>query len=170
MIELSVIRDLVAIFGVITGFSYYVLTVKNAQRNQQQQLETRQAQLFSQYHLRFNEDFDKYNNIAMIWEYENLDDFNTKYGRIENPALWGDFLRLTSFLEGLGVLVKRDLTSIELVNDLMSGFIVRFWEKYKPYTMEIRSRYNWPNAYEHIEYLYNQIKPMYDKQHPELTT
>ena len=46
MIELSVIRDLVAIFGVIAGFSYYVLTVRNAQRNQQHQLETRQAQLF----------------------------------------------------------------------------------------------------------------------------
>ena len=30
MIELSVIRDLVAIFGVIAGFSYYVLTVRNA--------------------------------------------------------------------------------------------------------------------------------------------
>jgi hypothetical protein len=39
MIELSVVRDLVAIFGVIAGFSYYVLTVRNAQRNQQHQLE-----------------------------------------------------------------------------------------------------------------------------------
>jgi hypothetical protein len=30
MVELSVIRDLLAIFGVIAGFSYYVLTVRNA--------------------------------------------------------------------------------------------------------------------------------------------
>ena len=30
MIELSTIRDLVAIFGVVAGFSYYVLTVRNA--------------------------------------------------------------------------------------------------------------------------------------------
>jgi hypothetical protein len=161
MVELSIIRDLVAIFGVIAGFSYYVLTVRNAHRNQQHQLETRQAQLFSQYHLRFNEDFDKYNKIVMDWEYENVDDFDSKYGRVENPVLWRDFLKLTSFLEGLGVLVKRDLTSIELVNDLMSGFIVRFWEKYKPYTLEIRTRYDWPNAYEHIEYLYGQIEPLH---------
>ena len=52
MIELDVIRDLVAIFGVIAGFSYYVMTVRINQKNQelmlkaqQQQLETRQAQL-----------------------------------------------------------------------------------------------------------------------------
>ena len=32
MIELSVFRDLVAIFGVIGGFSYYFLTVQNANK------------------------------------------------------------------------------------------------------------------------------------------
>jgi len=47
MIELSVTRDLVAIFGVIAGFSYYVLTVRNQNR-------TRQAQLFMQMYNRWN--------------------------------------------------------------------------------------------------------------------
>ena len=42
------IRDLVAIFGVIAGFTYYVMTVRNSQRMQQMTLETRQAQLFMQ--------------------------------------------------------------------------------------------------------------------------
>jgi hypothetical protein len=46
MIELSVVRDLVAIFGVIAGFIYYVLTVRDNQKNQQMQLETRQAPAF----------------------------------------------------------------------------------------------------------------------------
>ena len=48
MVELSVVRDLGAIFGVIAGFTCYVLTVKNKQENQRQQLETRQAQLYMQ--------------------------------------------------------------------------------------------------------------------------
>ena len=38
MIELSVIRDLVAIFGVIAGFTYYVLSVRNANRSRQTQI------------------------------------------------------------------------------------------------------------------------------------
>ena len=61
MIELSIIRDLVAIFGVIAGFSYYVLTVRANQRNQelalkaqQLQLETRQAQLLMQVYNKFD--------------------------------------------------------------------------------------------------------------------
>jgi hypothetical protein len=32
LVELSTIRDLVAIFGVVAGFSYYVLTVRNAKK------------------------------------------------------------------------------------------------------------------------------------------
>jgi hypothetical protein len=43
MIELGMIRDLVAIFGVIAGFSYYVLIVRNTQRS-------RQAQMLMQLH------------------------------------------------------------------------------------------------------------------------
>ena len=41
MIELSVIRDLVAIFGVIAGLTYYMTTVRNQNR-------TRRAQLYMQ--------------------------------------------------------------------------------------------------------------------------
>jgi hypothetical protein len=48
MIEISMVRDLVAIFGVLAGFTYYVLTVRNSQKMQKMQLETRQAQLFMQ--------------------------------------------------------------------------------------------------------------------------
>ena len=46
MVELSLIRDIVAIFGVIAGFIYYVLTVRATHITQKHQLETRQAQLY----------------------------------------------------------------------------------------------------------------------------
>ena len=45
MFELSIIRDCIAIFGVLAGFSYYVLTVRANQRNMKQTLETRQISL-----------------------------------------------------------------------------------------------------------------------------
>ena len=48
MIELSTIRDLVAIFGVIAGFTYYVLTVRNTQKNLEMSLKSRQTQTFLQ--------------------------------------------------------------------------------------------------------------------------
>jgi hypothetical protein len=67
MIELSTIRDLVAIFGVIAGFSYYVITVRTNQRNQQNQLETRQAQLFWNIY----DKFETRENSERFFEYIN---------------------------------------------------------------------------------------------------
>ena len=76
MIELSVIRDLVAIFGVIAGFSYYVLTVRNAQRTrdltlkaQEQAVETRQLQLFMQLYEKTlaKENWAAYQEILNEW-------------------------------------------------------------------------------------------------------
>jgi hypothetical protein len=34
--------------GILVGVFYYIMTLRNSQRTQQQQLETRQAQLFMQ--------------------------------------------------------------------------------------------------------------------------
>ena len=79
MIELSVIRDLVAIFGVLAGFSYYILTVRNAQRNQRMQLETRQTQLYMQlFKELYTPEFWKlYLELSRI-EWENLEDFRRR--------------------------------------------------------------------------------------------
>ena len=49
MIELSVIRDLVAIFGVITGLSYYIMTVRNTRK-------AREAQVYSTIMDKFTDD------------------------------------------------------------------------------------------------------------------
>ena len=61
-----------AIFGVLAGFTYYVITVRNAQRvreltlkAQEQSLETRQTQLFMQIYSEisskdFQADFDEF--------------------------------------------------------------------------------------------------------------
>ena len=46
LVTFQVVRDFIAIFGVIAGFSYYVLVVRNSQRMQKQMLETRQLQLY----------------------------------------------------------------------------------------------------------------------------
>src|SRR4030066_2315537 len=96
MIELSTIRDLVAIFGVVAGFSYYVLTVRINQRNQelslkaqQQTLETRQAQLLMSLYQRWQEpEFQDAFYELLSWEWRDYDDFWEKYGWASNPDKW----------------------------------------------------------------------------------
>lgn len=169
MIELSVVRDLVAIFGVIAGFSYYVLTVRNNQKNQRQQLETRQAQLFMQVYNRFNEKsfVNQINDIRYRWEFSDVDDFFSKYGTFENPEAWDMYISVIYFFEGLGVLIHKKLINPEIVDDLMSGVIISIWEKYGPMIVGLRERLDMPAGAEWFEYLYHQIKSIYMEQHPE---
>ena len=41
--------------GILVGIAYYIMTIRNQQKNQDMQLETRQAQLFMQIYNRFND-------------------------------------------------------------------------------------------------------------------
>jgi hypothetical protein len=77
-------------------------------------------------------------------------------------------VKVNAYLEGIGVLVKRGLIEPSLVDDLMSSIVVGYWEKYRPYLLETRVRRNQSMMGEYIEFLYGQIKPIVESQHPEL--
>ena len=66
MIELSVIRDLVAIFAGIVGLSYYIMTVRH-------QNSSRKAQLFIEMYQDFKRpDVQKaFNDIVNVWQWES---------------------------------------------------------------------------------------------------
>ena len=76
---LQVVRDLVATFGVIAGFTYYVMTVRNSQRMQKVQLDTRKAQLYMQLFMRItSEEFMKKSLDLLKLEYDNVGEFMEK--------------------------------------------------------------------------------------------
>ena len=158
-----------AIFGVIAGFTYYVLTVRNSQRMQKMTLETRQAQLFMQIYSQWNSmEMGRNYQRIMDMEWTDYDDFLEK--RDANIESKTGFRTVARFFEGIGVLVHRGLIDVTFVDDLMSGATMRYWEKLAPTVKEARIRDNWPQLVEWIEYLYNQIKPIVEEQHPELKT
>ena len=165
MVELSTIRDVVTIVGVIAGFSYYVLSVWNQNR-------TRQAQLFMQIFDRLNakESRKQLGEFIWVWEWTDFDDFWDKYGPVGNIDDWASFNSFNVYYEGIGVMIKRGLIDPTFVDDIMSGEIIRVWEKFEPVVIEWRKRQNWPQAFEWNEYLYNEIKSIVEQQHPELAT
>ena len=165
-ITLSMIRDVITIFGVIAGFSYYVLTVRNSRKTQKHQLETRQAQLFMQMYNRWNTlEMRTQFDLVMASEWKDYDDF-VDYSR-DREYMTGFYI-VAGFIEGIGVLVNKGLIEAGLVDDLLSGSLMRYWEKLEPVVFEIRARRNWPQYGEWGEYLYCQIKSIYEQQHPEL--
>lgn len=159
---------------VISGVSvsvaaiYYILTIRTTLKNRQTTLETRQAQFFIQLFDNFHqtEFFDKFTDIVS-WKWKDYDDFMEKYGPRENPKAFNSMGSVAAFFEGIGVLVHRNLIDVNLVAELMSRHIFMFWEIIGPISKEMRRSLQLPIDV-WIEYLYNEIKPIVEKQRLEL--
>jgi hypothetical protein len=153
MIEISVIRDLVAIFGVIAGFTYYVLTVRNAQKGQRTADETRQLQTVMQLSSMASYEGSKIYIELLNMEWNDYEDFERKYGSDTNTdnfakrqAIWRNF-------DALGLALKRGLIDRELFFEQNPYGALLIWAKFRDVIKEIRRRYNQPLLYVHFEYL-----------------
>ena len=152
MIELSVIRDLVAIFGVIAGFSYYVLTVRMNQRNMRINLTNNLVLQFG------TEEFIKKVTELTYMEWEDYDDFEGKYGSDVNPenyitrmVVWGSF-------DSLGMLLMKGMADKEILyNSLFTYNSVQVWHKYKEVIAINRRLYGGSEAWVGFEYLANEL-------------
>lgn len=149
---------------ILTGLSitasivYYASVLRN-------QNKTRQAQLFMQvYSQWYDPDFWKNWDNIMNFEFKDYDEYFEKI----TPEINHSTLSIFAFLEGIGVLVKRELIAASFIDDLMSALVVDFWEKMKPVYTEARVRRNSPTVAEWVEYLYDTIKPIMEEQHPEM--
>jgi hypothetical protein len=153
MIELSVVRDLVAIFGVIAGFSYYVLTVRNSQRSQQISRESQQLQLLMQLASFVNIEFSK-NALELInMEWTDFDDFERKYGSDFNPDNYAKRQAIWSAYDTLGQALKRGLIDRDLLFERVGNTPMFYWKKFEDVIKEIRRRYNQPLSMINLEYL-----------------
>lgn len=178
MVDLAEIQAayyMVAATGVLIAAVYYVLNIQNNRKNQelmlkaqQNTLETREAQLLWSLYQRWSdtEIQDAWRNIASV-EYNGYDDYMAKYGMVTNPEFERKRAIVGSFFEGLGVFVKRGFIEAAMVDDLMSMYIITYWQKIGPILIEVRRRLNSPTSGEYTEYLYNVIYEIWRQQHPE---
>jgi uncharacterized Zn finger protein len=188
MVEITyqMVLSTIQTVGILVGIVYYLTIMRNQQRTrelalksqeltrkaQEQALETRQAQLFMPIYSKFYEkEFMKdFGNVVRNWEWDDYDDFYEKYGVEKNPEAWSSFIATMDYFEGIGVLVKRKLIEASLIDDLISGLVMMYWEKSESYIRESRLRRNYPQFAEFFEYLYNEVKAIAVQQHPELKT
>ena len=173
MIEISMIRDLVAIFGVIAGFSYYVLTVRVNQKNQEimiknqeQTLKTRNTTLFQQtlgtfttndWGIRYTQILD-INPVSSYEEFIELTNSNPQYAEawrwiFVSLDLWGIYL-------------KEGVLDINMFAKFNPWWMKRFWKRYKPIVYEQRKN-TAPDYFVHMEYYMDSIEK-YVEEHPEI--
>ena len=154
--------------SLVVGIIYYITIMRNAQRNQQHTLETRQAQMFMQIYSQTNDpSFIKAWQVVFKsahWDsYEEWDIWRS------DPENSNAINRIGMFYEGLGVLVKEKYVPIRLIALLMTGMTRHFWEKQAPIVDEARERLHFPRFMSESEYLYDELMK-YVEEHPELKT
>jgi hypothetical protein len=164
---LQVVRDLVAIFGVIAGFTYYVLTVRNAQRTrelslkaQEQALETRQTQLFMQIYQQLNSE-ESHKTVMELYnlEIKDYDEYLHKYDSSVNPAHYGKRAHIWYSYNTIGELLRMGIIELELLIRLQLDLpVILMWEKWEDIIRATRVRENIPDLWESFEYLYDEMK------------
>jgi hypothetical protein len=159
--------------GIIVSMLYYTNVLRNAHKTQQLQLETRQAALFmSLYETYQSLEFVKTRRDVIELEWNDFDDFWAKYGLNTNNDAWVKWQSQASFFNGVGVLVKKGLIDISLVDELFSNVIHRMWNHMGPIIIEWRNTRKdlYPRTHELLhgfDYLYNTHLE-YIKENPEL--
>ena len=177
-ITLPIVLQIVQTIGILVGIVYYLTIMRNTQRNQEltlkaqeQALETRQVQLFMNLYETYRSPTFRrqWDEAIFKIEYEDWDDMNQKYNREANYDLLLSWFSVGTFFEGVGVLLKRNLIDISIIDDLLATSIRMAWEKIGPIEIESRKRFGHPRAFDDFEYLYNELMK-YHEEHPELKT
>jgi hypothetical protein len=91
----------------------------------------------------------------------NREDYE-KFG----PDAKAAFNSINLFFEGLGILVKRKLINMDMVDDLASTDIICIWERHRPAIEGAREYLRRPQIYEYFEYLYDEMKKREQKLQP----
>ena len=138
MTDVQTISIVVAAVGVLIAAVNSIISSRRAEEQrqlsletQQLALETRQAQLFAQVYNRWSQrnTVKAYGVVRYKHKWTDLKDWLSKYGADVDPEAYADAMTLNAFFEGLGVLVKKGLIDIELVEDLFSQRIIWYWEE-----------------------------------------
>lgn len=137
----SMIRDIVAIFGVVAGFSYYFITVQNTNKARKIQLLREINEFFVAEH----SNLPFYQMMNMKWD--DYEDFNNKYGINADLEFFDERTRLWRNTNYTGLLMKDGLIDISTYVQYIGDNTPIVWNKFKPIVMEMRKIYDNPELY-----------------------
>jgi len=151
MVDIQTVSIAIASAGVFAAAIYYIFQIRHLTRIRQTDL---LMKLYSQF---TSLEFQKIWYEILKREAKDYYDYEKKYG-------WAEFTVIGIFFEGIGILLRRKLIDIELVDDMFTTPIKWTWEKMKDIALEWRKVRNQPEILEWFEYLYNEMKKRRQRQ------
>ena len=100
---------------------YYTITIRNQNR-------TRQAQLLMNLYESYRSTESRRQSLEIqSWDWKSPNEFFEKYRQEVNPDAWALWEAKASFFNGIGILLKKGLIDIELLDELLTSSINRHW-------------------------------------------
>lgn len=90
-----------------------------------------------------------------------LTDYDSYLQHVEGQRHTGT--NVATFYDQVGALLRRSLIDYDLVDDLLGNSAIQLWEKIAHVIGEARTRSDHPRLYEHLEFLYDELKRRSDE-------
>ncbi len=150
MVDISSISAIIAAAGVIVGFVFTYLQLRNLVKTRRTELRWRILQSTN------SKEFLEAGMKIMDMEFKDQKDFEEKYSdlRVEMTLVLNLF-------DGIGELLRKGLTDYETVSSMP---VVVMWEKLIPFVEGARKAYNDPSWWANFEYFYNEAKKRQQKR------
>jgi hypothetical protein len=166
-ITLPILLQIVQTLGILVGIVYYLIIMRNSQRNQElarkaqeQALETRQTQVFMRLYEQLNsEESGKTMMDLMYLDVEDNEEYLRKYDSHANIEHFAKRSNLWFNYNTVGELLRMGFINSDLIHRLgLDVQVVMMWEKWGHIIQETRLREKLPDLWEGFEYLYNEMK------------
>ena len=152
MIDLALVKNVVTIFGVIAGFSYYIMTVRNAGRARRTQLLVQLRQPL------MDLEFQKATIDLLSMDFSSYEEFLEKFYSKVNPENYALRFRQRHYYDGIGYLLHENLIDLDSVYNLIGGpTLITVWRKWKPIIKGNRERFDNPDWFKWFEYLADEF-------------
>ncbi|UCD45784.1 MAG: hypothetical protein JSV27_04675 [Candidatus Bathyarchaeota archaeon] len=164
MVDYQALSIICAGLSIAASIAYYASVLRNANKTQQMQLETRRTQAFMEL---TNELHQEKRLIQMMelykMDWEDYDDFERKYGSDRNIENFGKRYPIWYFYNRIGWLLHEGVIDVKTVNAITAQFTLWMWDKFKSVILKQREIYNLPDFCIWFEYLAGEIERYRDE-------
>ena len=159
MVSIEQILYIVPILALTASILYYAIIVRNANKTQKMQLETRQVQMFMNMSgVRSSPEFQKLiYKVTFMDEWNDLQDYSNRYGPEKNLDAYSEHLFVWQLYDTIGFLLKKEVIDLSFIDDLFKASLLVAWRKFEPVIKMNRQRVNQPNLWNQFEYLAEEI-------------
>lgn len=140
------VRDLLSVVASLAvGFGVIVALIQLRALRRQRQEET-VIQLMS--HFGDEQFLDAFWRVQ-AWDFSDVEDFEARGSQADRVAWY----EVGAFFELMGLLYKRGLASLDLLDDLLSHAVLLYWNSTAIVTTGYRAKHHVPQVNEWVEYL-----------------